>query len=45
MIEFYYETKLDPDIIYPEDKHTPAEVIGICNSMDNELSATIARLK
>lgn len=41
IIEFHFETKIDDQIIFQENEHTPAEVINRCISFDNTIDKVI----
>jgi hypothetical protein len=44
IIEFFYQRIVSDDIVFPDNKYTPAEVINLCISDDNVFEKTIDRL-
>lgn len=45
MIEFYFETKLPKNVIFPDNKYTPAEIVNICIDSTNTLDKIIKQLR
>jgi len=44
MLEFFFETKIDPNINFVDYQYTPAEIINMCTNSDNNLVNIINKL-